>query len=92
MKRKRGIVWLLMAALLVTLVSVSWVHGAEKVNINTATAEELQAISGIGAAIADRIVKYREENGPFKTAEDITQVKGIGPKKYATIKDQITAE
>jgi len=92
MKRKKGVAWLLTAALLMTLVSVSWVHGADKININTATAAELQAISGIGAGIADRIVKYREQNGPFKAAEDIAQVNGIGPKKYETIKDQITVK
>jgi len=90
MNRKKKIVWLLTAAFLITLVSVSWVNGAEKVNINTATAAELQTISGIGASIADRIVQYREENGAFKTVEDIMKVKGIGPKKYESIKDQIT--
>ncbi len=92
MKSKKRIAWLLTAALFITLVSVSWAQGGEKVNINSATASELQTISGIGKTIADRIVKYRDENGPFKTAQDITDVNGIGPKKYEAIKDQITVE
>lgn len=92
MKRKKRIGWLLVAALLVTMLCTSWAYGAEKININTATAAELQTISGIGASLADRIVTYREKNGPFKTTEDLTQVKGIGQKKYETIKDQITVE
>ncbi|MBW1783735.1 MAG: helix-hairpin-helix domain-containing protein [Deltaproteobacteria bacterium] len=92
MKKKKKIVWLLTAALFVALISASWVQGAEKVNINTATAAQLQTISGIGPTIADRIVKYRDENGPFKTAQDITHVKGIGPKKYEAIKDQVTVK
>jgi len=92
MKKKKKIVWLLTAAFFIALISASWVQGAEKVNINTATAAQLQRISGIGPTIADRIVKYREEHGLFKTVQDITHVKGIGPKKYEAIKDQVTVK
>lgn len=53
---------------------------AQKININTATAAELQLLNGIGAAKAQAIVEYREANGKFTSLEDLTKVKGIGPK------------
>lgn len=53
-------------------------HGS--ININTASAEELQALPGIGPAIAGRIVAYRKEHGSFRTIDDVTEVKGIGPR------------
>ncbi len=62
-----------------------------KVNLNTATAEQLDALPGIGPAIAQRIVDHREANGPFATAEDIVNVKGIGQATYEKLKDLITA-
>jgi competence protein ComEA len=61
------------------------------VNINTATAAELEALPGIGPTIAQRIVDYREENGPFEKAADILNVSGIGPATFAQFKDLITA-
>ena len=50
-------------------------------NINTATAKELEVLPGVGPKIAERIVKYRKDNGPFSSVDDLTKVKGIGPKK-----------
>lgn len=61
-----------------------------KVRINTASSEELQTLPGIGVVIAQRIVKYREQNGPFASIEDIRQVSGIGEKTYHEIKDMVT--
>ncbi|GMB07560.1 competence protein ComEA [Thermolongibacillus altinsuensis] len=61
----------------------------KKVNINTATAEELQTLSGIGPAKADAIIAYREENGPFQKIEDLLNVSGIGEKSLEKIKEQI---
>lgn len=63
---------------------------AQVVNINKANAEELQALRGIGPALADRIIKYRETTGRFEKAEDLTQVVGIGEAKFKNIKDQIS--
>ena len=60
------------------------------VNINTASAAELATLPGIGPKIAEEIVKYRKDNGDFKTTKDITKVKGVGDKKYEKIKDKIT--
>jgi len=60
------------------------------VNINTASVEELQIISGIGESKAKSIVEYRKNNGLFKSIEDIKNVEGIGDKLYETIKVYIT--
>lgn len=61
-----------------------------KVNINTAGVEELDQLPGIGPAIAQRIIDYRNEHGEFKKVEDVQEVKGIGDAKYSEIKDSIT--
>ncbi len=58
-------------------------------DINSATAEQLQQLPGIGEKIAERIIKYREENGYFKKAEDLLNVDGIGEKKLEKIKPLI---
>jgi len=60
------------------------------VNINTATAAELETLPGIGPKTADTIVEYREANGPFETIEDIMDVPGIGEGTFEKIKDRIT--
>ncbi|WP_078379630.1 helix-hairpin-helix domain-containing protein [Sutcliffiella halmapala] len=65
------------------------VDGA-KININTATEEELTKISGVGPAKAKAIVTYRTENGLFKSIEEIVNVSGIGAKSLEKIKNEIT--
>ncbi len=62
----------------------------EKININTASAEELDKLPGIGPSIAKAIIDYRTKNGAFKKIEDINAVKGIGDALFEKIKDQIT--
>lgn len=61
----------------------------QKININTATAEELTALPGIGEKTAEKIVKYRTENGSFYSIEEIMEVKGIGEAKFDAIRDMI---
>jgi competence protein ComEA len=64
--------------------------GAEKVNINTASAAELEKLPQIGPQIARRIVDFRKESGGFKRIEDLMKVKGIGEKTFDRLKDLIT--
>lgn len=61
-----------------------------KININRASAAELESLNGIGPALAQRIIEYREKNGPFKTIEELTNVKGIGPTLLEKNRDRIT--
>lgn len=63
---------------------------AEKVNINTASLEELQKLPRIGPQVAQRIIDYRKEHGNFKRVEDIMKVRGIGEKTFNQLKDLIT--
>ena len=69
--------------------STSSSEEGKKVNINTATQDELDGLPGIGPALAQRIIDFREENGNFKSIEDIQNVKGIGDSKFDEIKDKI---
>ncbi|OIS67462.1 competence protein ComE [Bacillus subtilis] len=66
--------------------------GKGMVNINTATLEQLQGISGVGPSKAEAIIAYREENGRFQTIEDITKVSGIGEKSFEKIKSSISVK
>lgn len=61
----------------------------EKININTSSQTELETLSGIGPSTALKIIEYREENGKFKTIEDIKNVPGIGDAKFENIKESI---
>jgi competence protein ComEA len=63
----------------------------ERVPINTATADELETLPGIGKVTAQRIIEYREANGPFETIEEIQDVSGIGVKTFEGMRDLITA-
>lgn len=64
----------------------------ELININTASVEELDNLPGIGPTIAQRIIDYRTDNGPFSVIEDILNVSGIGPSTFDQIKDLITVQ
>lgn len=62
----------------------------EVININKASAEELQKVRGIGPSLAERIISYREANDGFKSTDELKQVRGIGDLKFEKIKNQIT--
>lgn len=63
-----------------------------KININKATLDELCALKRIGPSYAQRIVDYREQNGPFEKPTDIMKVRGIGPKTYEANKSIISCD
>jgi len=60
------------------------------VNLNTATAAQLEALPGIGKSTAERILEYRQKNGGFKKIEDLMNVRGIGEKSFLKMKGLIT--
>ncbi|MFQ5737451.1 MAG: helix-hairpin-helix domain-containing protein [Acidobacteriota bacterium] len=62
----------------------------QKVNLNTATAAQLQDLQGVGPALSQRIIDFRKKNGPFKRIEDLMNVRGVGEKKFLSLKDRIT--
>ena len=64
----------------------------EKININTATADELMQLKGVGPKYAAEIIAYRETFGPFKMPEDLMQVKGIGQKTFEINREIIIVE
>ncbi len=88
--------------ILATFVLVAFLMGAGigsvmaqdqvKININKATLDELCALKRIGPSYAQRIVDYREQNGPFEKPADIMKVRGIGPKTYEANKSIITCD
>ena len=84
------------AALLVATIVCPAVLAAEAkpeasatVDINSATVEELASVPGIGQVIAQRIVEFREKNGPYKSLDDLLKVQGIGEKSLAKIRERL---
>lgn len=63
---------------------------AGKVNLNTATVQQLEALPGVGPVLAQRIVDYRQRKGRFISIRQLMEVEGIGEKKYASLKDHVT--
>jgi competence protein ComEA len=66
------------------------VSSPSTININTAGSDQLETLPGIGPALAERILRYRRENGPFDSVEALTEVEGIGPGKMQDLKGQVT--
>ncbi len=93
MRRLKNTLSLLVVVLFViSMVPVALAEEGGKININTASVEELIKLNRIGPKYAERIVQYRETNGPFVNVEDIVMVKGIGPKTLEANKDVITVK
>lgn len=67
-------------------------RATSKININSATAEELTQLPGVGEATANKIISYRQENGKFQDIEDLKNVPGIGNSKFENIKELISVK
>ena len=83
---KKWIVTFLLAFSLVTGAAFA----ADKINLNSASADELQMINGIGPATAANIIEYREANGEFASINDVIYVNGIGEAKAAMLAERVT--
>ena len=64
--------------------------GAASVDLNRATAADLDALPGVGPVLAGRIIAHRERHGPFRDAEELLAVRGIGPRLFARLRPRIT--
>lgn len=91
-KRNRIMVLLTIFAIVVAFSAPVQADDAQKININTASVEELVKLKRVGPKYAEKIVAYREANGPFETPRDILNVQGIGEKTFEVNKDIIAVE
>lgn len=64
--------------------------GTQTVNLNTATLDQLETLPGIGPALGQRIIDYREQHGPFHSVDELLNVSGIGEQRLSDLKDQVT--
>jgi len=83
---------IILAFMMVFTMLTGTAFAADKVNINTASSEQLQSVKGIGEKTAAAIIVYRESHGAFKAVEDLVRVKGIGDKKLDRIDDDLVVE
>ena len=88
-KAKSVILLLTAMVMLAGLAAPGWSSTEQKIDINTATVEQLTQLQGIGPAIAQRIVDYRSSNGRFNSIEEIIKVRGIGASTFDKIKEKI---
>ncbi len=92
LERKK--IWAIISAIvfIFTIYGAVWAENTEKININTATVEQLVQLQRVGPSYAAKIIEYRKANGPFEKPEDIMKVSGIGPKTFEMNKDRISVE
>jgi len=92
LKLKQDMIRTVVLGLLLTMLAATCLLAAETVNINSAGAKELARLKGIGPALAQRIVQYRQANGSFKSVEELLKIRGIGKLKLAKIKEQLSTK
>ena len=92
--RKDGCLFRLMTVMVAVAACLSfvWAEDNARIDINSAPAEELMQLKGIGQKKAAAIIEFRDKNGPFERPEDLVKVPGIGPKTYEANKDRIAAK
>jgi len=89
---KRWITLFTVIALVMIMTGSVFAEGGQKININTASVIELVELQNVGPSYAQKIVAYRQQNGPFKTPEDIMLVAGIGQRTFEVNKDRIVVK
>ena len=93
MNRTKHLIALLTAlALVMVFTGLAVAESSDTININTATVEELVQLDRVGQKYAERIIAFRDQNGPFQAPEDIMQVAGIGQKTFEANKDRIVVK
>ena len=80
----------LIAAFVALFLSFGSAFAADKINLNDATAEQLQMLDGVGPSTASAIIEYREANGGFDSVDELKSVKGIGDKKMQSLSEDVT--
>ena len=93
MLKTKKLIFVCIALVIAIAVSVPvWAEDAGKINLNKASVTELTQLKRVGQKYAQRIIDYREKNGPFAKPEDVMNVQGIGSKTYELNKDLIIVE
>ena len=91
-KLQSRILWFTFMVFILAGFAISGAEDSQKININTASAEELLQLKGIGEKKAALIIEFREKQGPFELPEDLMKVPGIGTKTFEANKEQIEVE
>jgi competence protein ComEA len=92
MKGKRMLLLCIAIAMVMVFAGSGWADDTGKININKASVSEIAQLKRVGMKYAERIVEFRNKNGPFKKPEDIMKVKGIGFKTWELNKDMIVVD
>jgi competence protein ComEA len=92
LKTQKWMTVFMVITLALLMTDVVFAEEQGKININTATVEELVQLERVGPSYAKKIVTFRQENGPFKAPEEIMLVAGIGPKTFEINKDRIVVK
>jgi competence protein ComEA len=91
-RRRMAVLTIVTVALMMSWVVPALEADLQKVNLNTATLEELMTLDGIGQKVAERILSFRDKNGPFQNPEDLMMVKGVGEKIFEANRTKIVVQ